>query len=1023
MASNKQYWRGFAELEDNTLIEKLETSNEFPENLPTDEFLGNKQGLDTTKTSRRDFLKFVGFSTAAATLASCEGPVIKSIPYVIKPEDVTPGVASYYATTLMNNGDFASILVKTREGRPIKIEANDSAKYYGATSARVQGSVLSLYNNERLKTPFVKGKEADFYEADKFVMAGLYKAAGAGKQIVILTPSYPSPSFKKLVEDFKTKFPTAKQVVYDAISDSAAIDAYEEFAGVRALPSYDLERAKLLVSFGADFLGDWNGGGYEKSYIEGRKPGKDMARHIQVEANMSMTGANADTRFPMKPTNVEKTLANVYQILTGGSSTDKVAGAIAKEIKGAGSNAVVLADGSKEAYTIAYAINALINSQVINTSKAVLVKESNDKVFNQFVADLKAGQVGAVLNFNTNIAYSAPNSAEIKEALKKADLRVSFNILKDETSDVMNVLMPSTHWLESWGDANPVTGVYTLMQPTIRPLFKGIRQFEDSLMKWADIAGTYYDYMKANWDGAILAKSSISKFNKALYDGVIETSDTFTAGTATGTVATAVSKLAASKAGATELLLYTKAGIGNGSEFHNPWMQEFPDPISRTSWDNYVTMSYADAKEHGLLNTNEMNGAMNGGYINLTIGKTKIEKIPVLVQPGQAKGSLGLAVGYGQQSPKLAEAIGQKDTIGVNAYPAYKNFNKAQNVSFEKVSGQHGFACIQLQNTLMGRDKIMREVTLADFINKKPEEWNEVETLATHNGKEHVSTIDLWTSFDRSSGHYFNMSIDLSACTGCGACVISCTAENNVPVVGKHEIRVSRDMQWLRIDRYYSSDPTFEEDAERAENFSGLTENLSGYGELEIPQAENPQVAFQPVMCQHCNHAPCETVCPVAATSHGKQGQNQMAYNRCVGTRYCANNCPYKVRRFNWFNYANNDQFNFNMNNDMGRMVLNPDVAVRSRGVMEKCSMCIQMTQATILKAKREGRAVNTDEFKVACSTACPTNAIVFGDINNENDEIVAKLQDKRQYYLLEHIGTKPNMFYQVKVRNTGKKS
>ncbi len=1020
MASNKQYWRGFAELEDDTLIEKLETSNEFPENLPTDKFLGDIKGLDTTKTSRRDFLKFVGFSTAAATLASCEGPVIKSIPYVIKPEDVIPGVASYYATTLMNGGDFASILVKTREGRPIKIEANNAAKYYGTTSARIQGSVLSLYNSERLKTPFIDGKESSFADVDKFVKDGLSKANTEGKQIAVITPSYPSPSFKKLFAEFKAKFPTTKQVVYDAISDSAAIDAFEEIHGVRALPAYNLDKAGLIVSFGADFLGDWNGGGLEKSYIKGRKPGKDMGRHIQVESNMSMTGANADTRFPVKPTNVEKTLAHVYTELNGGSSKSKMAQAIAIEIKAAGSKAVVLVDGSKEAHVIGHAINAMIKSQVIDSTKSVLLKESNDKVFNQFVLDLNAGRVGAVLNFNTNIGYSYPNQEELKSAMEKADLKVSFNILKDETSELMNVLAPSTHWLESWGDANPITGVYNLMQPTIRPLFKGTRQFEDSLMKWAGVNGTYYDYIKANWNGAILGKSSVSKFNKALYDGVVETSDSFSGGESTLNVGSAVSKLSAAKEGVFELTLYTKSGIGNGTEFHNPWMQEFPDPITRTSWDNYVTMSYADAKENDLLNTNQMDGAMNGGYINLTIGKTTINKVPVLVQAGQPKGSLGLAFGYGQQSNKLAEAIGEKDTIGVNAYPAYQNFNKIQTVSFEKASGQHGFACIQLQNTLMGRDKIMREVTLEDFINKKPNDWNPVEVINTHNGKEHVSTIDLWTSFDRSKGHHFNMSIDLSACTGCGSCVVSCTAENNVPVVGKHEIRVSRDMQWLRIDRYYSSDKTFEEDAERAENFSGLSENLSGYGELEIPQAENPSVAFQPVMCQHCNHAPCETVCPVAATSHGKQGQNQMAYNRCIGTRYCANNCPYKVRRFNWFNYVDNNKFDFNMNNDLGRMVLNPDVAVRSRGVMEKCSMCIQMTQSTILKAKKEGRAVDVNEFKTACSTACPTNAIIFGDVNNEKDEVYTKLQDNRQYYLLEHIGTKPNVFYQVKVKNTG---
>ncbi len=278
--------------------------------------------------------------------------------------------------------------------------------------------------------------------------------------------------------------------------------------------------------------------------------------------------------------------------------------------------------------------------------------------------------------------------------------------------------------------------------------------------------------------------------------------------------------------------------------------------------------------------------------------------------------------------------------------------------------------------------------------------------------------VDLWDEFDRSIGHHFNLSVDLNACTGCGACVIACHAENNVPVVGKEEIRRSRDMHWLRIDRYYSSEDNFQGDDERKDNINGLSDSLSVFGKMELP-AENPQVAFQPIMCKHCNHAPCETVCPVAATSHSKQGQNHMAYNRCVGTRYCANNCPYKVRRFNWFLYNNNDQFDFHMNDDLGRMVINPDVTVRSRGVMEKCSMCIQMTQKTILDAKRDGRAVKTDEFQTACSSACNNGALVFGDINEQTNQIVAKKNDERAYYLLDHIGTKPNVMYQVKVRNT----
>jgi molybdopterin-containing oxidoreductase family iron-sulfur binding subunit len=320
----------------------------------------------------------------------------------------------------------------------------------------------------------------------------------------------------------------------------------------------------------------------------------------------------------------------------------------------------------------------------------------------------------------------------------------------------------------------------------------------------------------------------------------------------------------------------------------------------------------------------------------------------------------------------------------------------------------------------MGRGDIIKETSLEVFNTKDAEHWNEKPMVSLDHQEVEATTVDLWESFDRTTGHHFNLSIDLNACTGCGACVIACHAENNVPVVGKAEVRRSRDMHWLRIDRYYSSESTFEGDNERKEGIAGLSSSLSTFNEMEKP-GDNPQVAFQPVMCQHCNHAPCETVCPVAATSHGRQGQNHMAYNRCVGTRYCANNCPYKVRRFNWFLYNKNSEFDYHMNDDLGRMVLNPDVNVRSRGVMEKCSFCIQSTQAVILQAKREGRVVAKDEFNnaVACSAACSSGAMIFGDVNDKESEVAKLAESERAYHLLEHVGTKPNVFYHVKVRNT----
>jgi len=410
----------------------------------------------------------------------------------------------------------------------------------------------------------------------------------------------------------------------------------------------------------------------------------------------------------------------------------------------------------------------------------------------------------------------------------------------------------------------------------------------------------------------------------------------------------------------------------------------------------------------GIKNWNVSDGALNGDRVNLKVGKITLNNVPVYIQPGQAKGSVGLAVGYGRTAGMQEEMM-----IGVNAFTLMQNFNNVQPVSIEKTNGVHEFACVQLQHTIMGRDEIIKETTLDDFIKKPKEAWNETPKFSLNHQEVPADKVDLWEKFGDEIGPHFNLSIDLATCTGCAACVVACHAENNVPVVGKHEIRVSRDMHWLRIDRYYTSDMTNEKAKEE-----GIFGTGEMFNDMTHPQ-EAPQVAFQPVMCQHCNHAPCETVCPVAATSHGHQGQNHMAYNRCIGTRYCANNCPYRVRRFNWFKYANNSEFDFNMNNDLGKMVLNPDVVVRSRGVMEKCSMCLQKTQLSILTAKKESRPVKDEEFQTACSSACPTGAMVFGDVNDKHSEVSQLSKDDRAFHLLAEVGTKPNVMYHLKIRNT----
>src|SRR6187402_1006166 len=1020
MSSNKKYWKSVEELDGNSSIVEALRNNEFVEEIPTDEFLGNEAALSSSSTTRRDFLKYVGFSTAAASLAACEGPVHLSIPYVLQPEQIIPGVADYYATTVFDGFDFANLLVKTREGRPIKIDNNTISGAKFSANARIHASILSLYDSMRLKEPKLEGKNSSWSAVDLKIKSSLADAKAKGGQVVFLTNTLASPSTEKLIADFIAKNPNAKHVIYDAVSSSEALDAFETVYGERALVDYDFSKASLIVSVGADFLGDWQGGGYDSGYAKGRIPSgtvgkKTISKHIQLESNMTLSGAAADKRVAMSTANQKQALVQIYNIITGanvGTSLDAAFKAdvtkAAQQLKASGSKGVSVSGiQDKNAQLLVLAINQVLASEAFVTSGTRQIRKGSNEKVAQLVKDMTAGSVHTLIMSGVNPVYTLADSKSFVEGLKKVKTSVSLSLKEDETASLSTIAAPVPHYLEAWGDLALTKGTYSITQPTIRPLFN-TKQFQDILLSINGIPGTYYDYLKS-FSGSIIAGSS---WNKVLHDGIyVGVVPTSAAGTADYNGA--ANALAQAKSVATELVLYTKTGMGDGQQANNPWLQEFPDPLTRVSWDNYVTVSNADAVKWGLSNEIVANGGLNGSYATLTANGVKLENVPVIVQPGQAVGTVGLALGYGRKA-----ALKEEMQVGINAYALYAGFNNVQSVSIVKADGEHEFACVQGQKTLMGRGDIIKETTLEIFNTKDAEFWNEKPVVSLDHKEVEATSVDLWGSFDRSTGHHFNLSIDLNACTGCGACVIACHAENNVPVVGKDEVRRSRDMHWLRIDRYYSSEETFDKDVFVKNNAKGLTNSIDTLTNMEDP-SENPQVAFQPVMCQHCNHAPCETVCPVAATSHGRQGQNQMAYNRCVGTRYCANNCPYKVRRFNWFLYNKNSEFDYHMNDDLGRMVLNPDVNVRSRGVMEKCSMCIQMTQATILKAKNEGRAIKDGEFQTACSNACSTGAMIFGDVNDKEAAVTKLAEDERSYHLLEHVGTKPNVVYQVKVRNT----
>ena len=1021
MANQKNYWKSTAELDSNNAFVEDLKGREFVEKLPEDAFLGDDQVMNNSKTNRRDFLKYVGFSTAAASLAACEGPVHKSIPYVVQPEEIRPGISNFYATTIADGFDMASILVKTREGRPIKVENNTDAPVSYRANARVQASVLSLYDTFRLQGPTQSGSPVSWATLLGQSRQQLDNLQAEGAQVVLLTQSFASPSTQALIDQLTAKYKNIKHIAYDAVSSSHALDAFEKAYGQRALPTYDFSKAETIVSFDADLIGDWQGGGHAPGYVKTRVPVKKngkakMSTHFQFEANMTLSGAAADKRVPLSAAQQKQVLAALYSELTNGQSNAEqaiqdLAKVAARHLRKAGKKAVVITGlPSVEAQRIALAINEKLGSVVIDTQHTTTVRQGSAEQLTQLVDDLNRGAVQGIITAGVNPVYTLANGDQFAAGLDKAKFSLSFSMKNDETASKAQWVAATPHYLESWGDVEFKTNHFGLTQPTIRPLFD-TKQFQDVLLSWLDKDTNYRNELRSYWEKNILNGKS---WNKALHDGFYVGNSSSKQNRYRDAVADAVRSLSAATQDGYTLNLYTKTGIGDGQQANNPWLHELPDPITRVTWDNYLTVSKSDADALGLWNETQSDGSLNGGLAKITVGSSTLT-VPVLIQPGQAKGTVGLAFGYGRQAGMNSEM-----QIGANAYTLYNDFSSVQPVSVEAVDGTHEFACTQLQNTLMGREDIVKETTLEIFNTKDKNYYNAVPVVS----KNHIETavtspeVDIWDQFDRSVGHHFNLSIDLNACTGCGACVVACHAENNVPVVGKREIRKSRDMHWLRIDRYYSSEDSFAGDNNTVNEISGLGESLTTFSSLEEPSA-NPQVTFQPIMCQHCNHAPCETVCPVAATSHGRQGQNHMAYNRCVGTRYCANNCPYKVRRFNWFLYNHNDEFDFHMNNDLGRMVLNPDVVVRSRGVMEKCSLCIQKTQKTILDAKLEGREIADGEFQTACSSACATGAITFGDINDRSSRVAESLESDRMYHLLESVGTKPNVQYQVKVRNT----
>ncbi len=997
--SNKRYWKGIEELTNEPSFVK-NIHNEFG-NMPSENDAKGDSLVDGSGTHRRDFLKMLGFGVAAVSLAACESPVKKTIPYLNKPEDVEPTIANWYASTYTDGGDYASILVKTREGRPIKIEGNKlSSVSKGTLSGRAHASVLSLYDNEKLKGPQAAGKATDWASLDSAFTAKLAEVAAKGGQIRIVSNTILSPTTKKVIADFAAKYPTTQHITYDANSAFGLTAAH---GGI--LPAIDFSQAKTIVSLGADFLGTWVAPTeFAAQWAITRRVGSDkegkktMSRHYQFETILSNTGANADYRATYKPSQeglVAITLYNAVAKLTGAAAAagasikvDHLDKAAKDLVASKGASLIVSGSTDPEVQKIVAATNALVGAYgtTINSGQAVHYRQGNDVAMSSFIKEAAAGSIAAVIFYNANPVYNHPQGAALAAALPKVGLSLATNDRADETASLCQFIAPDSHFLESWNDAEPKAGFYSLTQPTISTIFK-TRQAQASFLTWAGLGNDFSTYLEANWEKNILKGGKVA-WKNALHDGVFEpnavTVSAVSPSVDVNASAGAIAKTYSASSTELEITVYEKVGLGTGSQANNPWLQEFPEPVSKACWDNYATISQPTATKLNL---------KQGDVVEVNAKGYKVS-LPVLVQPGQAQDTVAIAIGYGR-----TKAGKSADGVGVNAYPFLAAGALTATVS--PTGETKDIAQTQTHQTVMARQAVVQETVLGDFV-KDPLSGRYNPTVLTSEGKKNATDISLWNGH-KYNNHAWGMVIDLNTCTGCSACVISCSAENNVPVVGRQEVINRREMHWMRIDRYYSSDAE--------------VEDLKG---LEIA-SDNPEVVFQPMLCQHCNNAPCETVCPVLATTHSTEGLNQMTYNRCIGTRYCANNCPYKVRRFNWFRYFQTDEFDFHFNNDLGRMVINPDVTVRSRGVMEKCSMCVQRIQEGKLTAKKEKRRPVDGEIQVACAQSCPTNAITFGDMNDPASAISKLLEvekEGRAYHVIEEINVKPNISYLMKVRN-----
>ena len=1045
--TGKRYWRSVAELEQRSeFLNKVGV--EFPAGDTLDE--GEREN------SRREFLKVMGAATGLMGLASCRRPVFNILPYTDHVEWVIPGKPLLYATAMPRAGGATPLVVTTYEGRPTHVQGNTLHGLGGGVDAFAQASILDLYDPERSKQPLVAGKAADWNRVAsilKKIVAESQKDQGAGLAVVVGDTT--SPTVLRLLGDLKKAYPKAGLHRYEALAGSASSEVAKAAFGAGVKSFARFSKAKRILSLDCDFLGlDPVAGEHVREFSKQRshdKPGGEMNRLYLLENRYTVTGGMADHRKPTAASLIPAAAAFIAAEL--GDESAKVLAAAApgslkdwlkpviKDLKANAGSSLVLA-GSRHSEAV-HALVATINNALGAFGSTIeLLQEAPEPELagiTPLMEAVKAGKIKTLVSLTpSNVLFDAPGAAALAAAIKdKKVALVHLGTSVNMSARRAGLHLPAAHYLEAWSDVRAADGTYSIVQPMIQPLFGGISEVElllaligkktfgdsepaaEGAVPPADPA---YEAVRSTF-AEVAGGANEEAWNVTLRDGFLKGSNyraaqlAFNASALAALVSQAKPAVAPEE-GNFEVVLVPSASLWDGRYAANAWLQEAPDPVTKLTWDNAAWIGSKNFRDLKLKEGQMVTIAVDGAELTL----------PAIEAPGHVSHSITIPLGYGQKGLGYVGSDSGNTGRGFNAYKLRKgNGFVLSGAKLTVTSEIYPLALTQEQNTMEGR-AVYREATLNDF--NQPDYTSQTgmdshipPNISFYKGQVGRKTETNPSGFDYENEHQWGMTIDLSKCIGCTACIVACQSENNIPVVGKDQVRKGRVMQWIRMDRYFATNEWGEQKADSDDVMVDPT----------VDQLENAEMVMQPLACQQCESAPCETVCPVNATVHTEDGLNAMAYNRCIGTRYCANNCPYTARRFNWFDYNKRPLDELYLGplstpektgvRESIKLQKNPNVTVRMRGVIEKCTYCVQRLEAAKIQQKRKQRdskdfRIPTDTVKVACQQACAMEAIEFGDLADAKSSVNKMKASPRNYEVLKYIGTRPRTTYLVRLRN-----